>query len=249
MAVNNGPPRPFETSLRSAPEKGSGILGTVTSVESEGTEKPAPPLPLAIAVSVRSRRERAGLSQSELASLAGLSSGTLSALEAGSGNPTITTLARVGDVLGCSIAELVETAADTMSVSVPSGSRTQERGSALRVGLLHRFAPNGPVEIYDMRIASDEQRLSEPHPEGVYEHVYLTSGALTTGPEGSPASLRPGDYVCFPGWTPHLYHAGPDGADAVLILSYTRSLLATRELLGHGVLPSPQTQGDSLPPV
>ncbi|MFD0533421.1 helix-turn-helix domain-containing protein [Actinomadura luteofluorescens] len=67
-----------------------------------------------LAVSVRARRERAGLSQGELAKLAGLSAGTLSVVEAGTGNPTVSTLLALSKVLGCDVTDLLRDATDPM---------------------------------------------------------------------------------------------------------------------------------------
>lgn len=52
------------------------------------------------------RRWQAGLKQSELASLAGITPGTLSRIESGVNGTTPETLGRLARVLGCTVADL-----------------------------------------------------------------------------------------------------------------------------------------------
>jgi transcriptional regulator with XRE-family HTH domain len=204
------------------------------------TSKPVSEVPFgpALASSVRSRRERAGLSQGELARMTGLSTGTLSALEAGAGNPTIGTLWAVSQVLGCTIADLLADAMDPMVRSVARGEGTESGhpdDNELHTRLIHRFSPNGPVEFYDAEFPAHLSKLSEPHAEGVYEHIWVATGSLRAGPESAPVEMRAGDYLCFQGWEPHVYITGARPVRLFSALSYTRSLWATRDLLGHGV--------------
>lgn len=200
------------------------------------TSKPdpsTPPFAAALAAAVRARRERAGLSQGELARMAGVSTGTLSVLEAGLSNPTVGTLWAVAGVLGCTVADLLGDADDPMVQFVKAGEGTHFEGSVSGAQMLHRFSPNGPVEVYEVHLEPLAQERSDPHGEGVYEHVFVASGSIKLGPEDHPFDMRAGDYVCFQGWVPHVYSPGRRGARLVLLLSYTRSLWVTR-LLGHG---------------
>lgn len=188
----------------------------------------------ALAQAVRARRERAGLSQGELAKMAGVASGTLSMLEAGLGNPTVGTLASLAEVLGCEISDLFGDGTDPMVRHLHATDAAPAAGALSGSRLLHRFAPNGPVEIYSAELSRDFDRLSTPHAAGVYEHIWLAAGALVAGPESEPVEMKPGDYLCFPAWVPHIYKTGAKGARFLGALSYTRSLWGTRDLLGHG---------------
>lgn len=192
----------------------------------------------ALAAAVRSRRERAGLTQSGLARLASLSAGTLSALEAGGSNPRIGTLRALARVFGCEVGDLLAEVADPMVCHVPAGTGVALDGSVAGGRLLQRFSPNGPVEIYEADLPSGPRLVRNAHGEGVYEHVWLARGRLQVGPEDSPISLRSGDYVCYRAWTRHIYHPGAGGARFLVILSYTRSVWFSRGLLGHGLLRS-----------
>jgi transcriptional regulator with XRE-family HTH domain len=199
-----------------------------------GRESGQPAMARAVAAAVRSRRERAGLSQAELARMAGVSVGTLSGLEAGSGNPTVGVLWALARQLGCAPADLLDDAPDPLVIHVPAAAGTRIRSDGLDARLVHRFAPNGPVELYEVELAPGKHHTSAPHDDGVYEHLWIAAGTVAAGPIEEPVDLAASDYACFQGWQPHQYVAGDEGARILLALSYTRSLWATRQLLGHG---------------
>lgn len=49
---------------------------------------------------LKARREQLGVTQEQLAELAGVSLRTIKALDSGKGNPTLSTLVKLADVLG-----------------------------------------------------------------------------------------------------------------------------------------------------
>jgi putative transcriptional regulator len=57
-----------------------------------------------IGASLRSARKEAGLKQSDLADLAGVSERTVRAIETGTGNPTLAAVVSVANVLGLRVA-------------------------------------------------------------------------------------------------------------------------------------------------
>jgi transcriptional regulator with XRE-family HTH domain len=61
-----------------------------------------------LGVNVRTARQRAGLTQAELAHRAGLAQPAISLIEAGQANPTVQTLQQVADALGCPLADLLK---------------------------------------------------------------------------------------------------------------------------------------------
>lgn len=62
---------------------------------------------LAIAIAVRRRREAQGLTQAELARLMHWHAPAVSRLEAGTSLPTVNTIVRVAEALGCSPSDLM----------------------------------------------------------------------------------------------------------------------------------------------
>jgi transcriptional regulator with XRE-family HTH domain len=157
----------------------------------------------------------------ELADLAGIAKGTVTAIEGGQANPTVETVYALATALGCSMSDLLSGSPDPMLVE-HRGSGRLERVGALDVRLLHRFTPSGPVEVYEAAITTRDARSSEPHARGVYEHVWVLEGSAELGPSEAPFVLAAGDYVCFPGWLEHHYRALEDPVRLLLMLSYAR---------------------------
>jgi transcriptional regulator with XRE-family HTH domain len=177
----------------------------------------------AIAANVRRRREAAGLSLAQLAELAGIAKGTVSAIEAGEANPTVDTVYALAAALGCAMAELLADAPDPMLVEVRGGGPRKRMG-ALDGRLLQRFTPTGPVEVFQVSLANRRTVRSQPHAQGVYEHVWVAAGRIRLGPTEDPFELVPGDYVCFAGWREHDYRALEPPVRMLMLLSYVRTV-------------------------
>jgi quercetin dioxygenase-like cupin family protein len=85
-------------------------------------------------------------------------------------------------------------------------------------------------ELFDQRVRPGQIQHSQGHPG--LEHVVVTSGQLRVGPPDAPYLLGPGDYVCFPAFTPHIYETvDSTPVVSVLLLQYPAdqvvSVLAT----------------------
>jgi len=71
----------------------------------------SPPTATAVVIlgaNVRRVRQRAGLTQADLAQRAGLAQPAISLIEAGQANPTVQTLQQLADALGCPLADLLK---------------------------------------------------------------------------------------------------------------------------------------------
>ena len=75
---------------------------------------------------VRDRREGAGLTQRQLAEVAGISERTLGQLEGGRASPGLVTVMRVGDALGVPLPDLVAAATAERSVAVHTPAQDHE---------------------------------------------------------------------------------------------------------------------------
>jgi transcriptional regulator with XRE-family HTH domain len=183
-------------------------------------QEPAPPLAV-IAAALRRERDRAGISQTELARRAGLAKSTLSQLEAGTGNPSIETLWALGVALGVPFSRLVEPLATAVRV-IRSGEGTSLRAdhADFVATLLATGAPHTRRDIYVFELEPGHAREAEPHIPGSVEHIVVASGRIRTGPVGETVELGPGDYVTFPGDVPHRYEALEPASWAVLIMEH-----------------------------
>ncbi|WP_309127952.1 XRE family transcriptional regulator [Microbacterium sp.] len=171
-----------------------------------------------IARSLRREREANGLSVSELARRAGVSKATVSQLESGAVGPSVETLWALGDALGVPFATLVEEQA-----VAPRLIRATEHGGVPSAAapyvatLLSASPPGARRDIYLIRADPGEPRRSLPHHHGTTEHVVVVSGEAVLGPADAPERMHPGDYLSYPGDTPHVFEALAAGTSAVLI--------------------------------
>lgn len=157
-----------------------------------------------VARNVRRFRQERGLSLGELARRSGLSKQTLSKIEQGVGNPTVETLTHLGGALEVSVRRFLT------EWGTPVFVQRQAEGAWTRSGnwserLLDEIYGSGYVRTLLLRLerAGAEPETIEAHPPGTLHHLYLVTGKLRTGPLSDPVDLSAGDFVRFPGDTPH----------------------------------------------
>jgi hypothetical protein len=87
--------------------------------------------------------------------------------------------------------------------------------------LLNTSPTSGRRDIYRIVAEPGEGRQSDPPMPGTVGHVVLSSGRAVVGPAEEPETLRPGDYISYPGDQPHTFRALVRGTTAVLIQEHT----------------------------
>ncbi|MGB3634923.1 MAG: XRE family transcriptional regulator [Rubrobacteraceae bacterium] len=198
-----------------------------------------------IALNLRRVRHERYVSLGELSRTSGVSKGTLSALESGSGNPTVDTLEALADSLGVTVETLVAAEGSQARV-MRSGEGAWVEGSAVGLRLVDRLLARGMVDMYEATFAAGFRRESEGHAPGVLEHLLVTSGRLLAGPITNVAELNVGDRITFAGDVPHVYEAVGNEARAVLLISYVRPPSPDQEL--ERELEHVLSEGDLTPP-
>jgi transcriptional regulator with XRE-family HTH domain len=175
-------------------------------------------LRIRIARTLRRERETSGLSVSELARRAGVSKGTVSQLEGGSGNPSVETLWALGVALDVPFAVFVDPPAQGPTlVRAADLAGVPSAAAAYSATLLAASPPGARRDIYLIKAEPGEARRSDPHHPGTIEHVVMLSGEAHVGPAESPVLLSPGDYLTYPGDAPHVFEATTAGTSAVLV--------------------------------
>ncbi|GAA5042185.1 transcriptional regulator with XRE-family HTH domain [Thermocatellispora tengchongensis] len=162
-------------------------------------------LAAAIANNVRAQRAHRGLTLDELAARSGVSRGMLVQVEQARTNPSVSTLARIADALGVTVARLVEVA-DTPVVRVVHAEDvvtfTHGPGSArLLVGT---DAP-AILELWDWRLGPGQHHDGDAHPPGTREMLTVLEGELTLTVYGATHVIRTGEAVLFSADRPHVY--------------------------------------------
>jgi transcriptional regulator with XRE-family HTH domain len=169
---------------------------------------------------IRQLRAARGLTQAQVARLAGLPRATWSNLESGAANPTLEVLRRVAGALQLSIEELL---------SRPrSPTRLYARGSlperSVAGAVVRRLLPDKlpGVDLERIELKPRAKMPGVPHTPSTREYLTCETGALTLHVGGEAFSLTQGDVVVFRGDQRHAYE-NPTGHTAV---GYSIVLLA-----------------------
>jgi transcriptional regulator with XRE-family HTH domain len=154
------------------------------------------------------RRER-GLSVGALAEAAGVGKGSLSEIENGIRNPTLSTLYALAGTLGVPLATLLADRA---------GARVASPGVEAR--LLDATREGGQtVEVYRLRIEPGVHYRSVAHGPGVVEHLLVTAGRALAGRAGEEAEIAAGAAAQWVSDVPHTYTAlGAGPVESVLVI-------------------------------
>lgn len=166
-----------------------------------------------LAHNVRAARTRAGLSLDELGRRAGVSKGSLVALERATGNPNFATLVRLADTLGLSVSALMEGRPEervrVVSADAITPLWTGPHGSEARLML----TTSGPAatEVWRWKLEPGEEYPSHPHQAGVIETVSVTAGEMTLIVDGTEHSVEAGQTATFDGDAAHTYRGTGTG--------------------------------------
>jgi transcriptional regulator with XRE-family HTH domain len=152
-----------------------------------------------VARNVRRFRLERGFSIGDLARRSGLSKQTLSKLEMGNGNPTVDTLAAVGDALDVSLRGLVtEWGTPVFVQRADEGEWSEFAGRQERA--LDEIYGSGYVRTLLLKMSrADDSGEIQPHAPGTLHHVYVVSGKVRLGPVTDLVEVSAGDFVRFPG--------------------------------------------------
>jgi transcriptional regulator with XRE-family HTH domain len=154
------------------------------------------------------RRER-GLSVGALADAAGVGKGSLSEIENGIRNPTLSTLYSVAGALGVPLASLIADQA---------GARVTSPGVEARLLEVTRDGRQ-TVEVYRLRIEAGVQHRSVAHGAGVVEHLLVTAGQALAGRLGEETEIGVGAAAQWISDVPHAYTAlGTSPLESVLVI-------------------------------
>lgn len=175
----------------------------------------------AIAAAIKRHREAAGLSLTEAARRAQIAKSTLSQLEAGVGNPSVETLWALALALDVTFTDLIDPPrAEVVVLRAGEGEQVRAEHSDYAVTLLSHAPAGTRRDLYRLAAGPGPAKESEPHTPGVVEHVILIAGEAEVGPSGSAVTMRPGDYISYPGDAPHVFHALEIGTSALMVHEY-----------------------------
>jgi XRE family transcriptional regulator, regulator of sulfur utilization len=156
-----------------------------------------------LAANVRQLREARGLSQQQMAQLAGLPRPTWANIESGEANPTLSVLNRVANALGATLEELVGAPRSKTRFWPAETLPTQRRG---RVSVRTLLAQPGSGLMVERLVLQPGAALSaDPHPPQTFEYLTCEVGEVTLEVNGEQHVLLSGDLLAFRADDAHVY--------------------------------------------
>ena len=165
-------------------------------------------LEASIGLQVRNFRKRLGITVTELACQADLSSGMLSKIENGVTSPSLATLRSLSEALNVPVTALFrrfEEQRDATFVKAGEGLRIDRRGtrSGHEYRLLgHSFSKDVAMEPYIVTL-TEESEVFPLFQHGGNELIYLLEGEMDYQLGGTTYRLKSGDSLFFDGDAPH----------------------------------------------
>lgn len=183
-----------------------------------------PPEPINIssylALNIEKIRRKKNWSQLQLAMHANIPRSTITHVESGTGNPSLTNLVKISTALGVSIEELLSRPRSDC-VLIPSlNVPTQSRASGQVV--VYKLLPDRikGIEIDRMEFSGGTSMGGHPHLAGTKEYFTVLQGEFVVHVAGDAHNVKAGDVLAFAGNQPHSYrnmHRGKSIAISVVI--------------------------------
>lgn len=161
---------------------------------------------------VRTTRRDRGLSLAALADAAGVGKGSLSEIENGSRNPTLSTLYALAGALAVPLSALL---------AERPGAELSSPGIRGRLLETTHHDDGTTVEVYLLRLDADADHRSAGHGRGVVEHFLVTSGRAAVGPLRRMQEVGVGEAVTWESRGAHRYRALDHApVEAVLVIRW-----------------------------
>jgi transcriptional regulator with XRE-family HTH domain len=169
-------------------------------------------VPSRLAANIAQLREVRGLTQQQMAKVAGVPRATWAHLESGEANPTLAVLNRAAAALQVSIEELIRAPRPAVKHFPARAVPVRMRGDVAVRKLLPDPIPG--MEIDRMELPPGAKLVGIPHVPGTTEYLTCERGSLVLVAAGESWTLAQGDVVVFRGDQRHSY-ANPGDRPAV----------------------------------
>jgi transcriptional regulator with XRE-family HTH domain len=156
-----------------------------------------------IAANARKLRQERGLTQAQMARIAGLPRATWTNLESGAANPTIAVLDRVAGALQVTIEELLSAPRASCELFRSGALPTRTQGQGVVRKLLPHAIPG--MEMDRIELAPGARMPGVPHTPGTHEYLTCESGEIVLTAAGERWTVRRGDVITFRGDQRHSY--------------------------------------------
>lgn len=165
-----------------------------------------------LAENVRALREQRGLTQQQIAKIAGIPRATWGNLESGDANPTLSVLTKVAAALQVRLEELLSPPRTSARHVLARELFMRRRGEVQIRRLLPEPLPG--LEIERMSFPPRATMVGVPHTAGTREYLTVEKGAVELRVGGESYRLAEGDVVMFRGDQRHAY-TNVDGKQSI----------------------------------
>jgi transcriptional regulator with XRE-family HTH domain len=176
-----------------------------------------------LASNISSLREKRGISQMALAKLAQVPRSTIAHLESGSGNPSLSNLARVSTALQIGLDELLARPRAQCTLIKAKDVRAIKRGQGVATVFKLLPDPLPGMEIDRIEIQKAGRLGGVPHSHGTKEYFTCIKGSITVSVLGTQYKVNEGDVLAFPGDQQHSYQ----NSSEMLAIGYSVVVLAS----------------------
>ena len=145
------------------------------------------------------------MSLEQLAKISGIPRTTLSHIESGEGNPSLTTLSKLALALGVPYEELLSAPKSSCILMRNHELKKHQRaqGKVNKVELLPRPIPG--LQFERLELQAYALLIGTPHSKGTREYFTCTKGKIEVMIEGNGYILAEGDVLAFLGDRKHTY--------------------------------------------
>jgi transcriptional regulator with XRE-family HTH domain len=157
-----------------------------------------------LADNIKALREARGLSQQQIAKIAGIPRATWTHLESGAANPTLTVLIKVANGLQVRLDELLAAAHPPARHLRAADLPVRQRGQVTVRRLLPESLPG--LDLERMVLPAGARMAGVPHTPGTREYLTCERGSVELAVAGERYTLAEGDVVTFRGDQRHSYH-------------------------------------------
>lgn len=165
-----------------------------------------------LADNIKALREVRGLSQQQMAKIAGVPRATWTHLESGGANPTLAVLIKVASALQVRLDELLAKPRQPARFVKASELTTRSRGDVTIRKLLPEPLPG--LDLERMLLPPGGRMAGVPHTPGTREYLTCERGTVELAVAGERYTLQEGDVLSFRGDQRHSYY-NPGKATAV----------------------------------
>jgi len=181
---------------------------------------------------LKSIRSERGWSLDQTAARTGVSKAMLGQIERGESTPTVATLWKIATGLGVPMTALLEAARsddDVLLLRDAADLRVRPAREGMQRALLFPYEARFGFELYELTFAPGFESISEPHDNGVVEHITVQHGEVELLIEDEWRPLRQGQSLRFPADRRHGYR------------NRTREEAVVMDLIHYRFTPSPKS--------